>query len=116
VRLENGVIAGGDSRAPDPFSALTRCLLHSSVMFHSFRVDGQNLASGLSYPPAQYCLDSQLVSVSASFLSVDVTSVYTGGILNAVPDPSTWAMMPVRLFGVGFVVRRARHKDAVAVT
>jgi hypothetical protein len=33
----------------------------------------------------------------------------------AVPEPATWAMLLIGFFGVGFVVRGARRKDALAV-
>jgi hypothetical protein len=33
----------------------------------------------------------------------------------AVPEPATWTMLLLSLFGIGFMMRGARRKDAVAV-
>jgi PEP-CTERM motif len=37
------------------------------------------------------------------------------GAASAVPEPATWAMLLLGLFGVGFMMRGARRKDAVAL-
>ena len=36
-------------------------------------------------------------------------------IIASVPEPSTWAMLLLGLFGVGFMMRSVRRKEAVAV-
>jgi hypothetical protein len=38
-----------------------------------------------------------------------------GVTISAVPEPATWAMLLLGFLGVGFMVRGARRKDAVAV-
>jgi hypothetical protein len=42
------------------------------------------------------------------------TGVSTG-VSSSVPEPATWAMLLLGLFGVGFVVRDARRKNAAIV-
>ena len=47
----------------------------------------------------------------------DGTTRYGAGtfVATAVPEPATWAMLLIGLFGIGFLVRGQRRQDAVAL-
>jgi hypothetical protein len=59
--------------------------------------------------------------VTLTFQSEDIPATNPWGpvvsdvSVAAVPEPATWAMMLVGFFGVGFMIRGSRRKDALAV-
>jgi hypothetical protein len=61
------------------------------------------------------CLDSQCTSWTDDVIrNVGVDGVFTAAV-DAVPEPSTWAMMILGFFGVGFMAYRRRAHSAFAV-
>jgi hypothetical protein len=61
--------------------------------------------------PSYECADSWSCYVPSG----GTTRYITQGFATAVPEPAAWAMMLVGFFGVGFMMRGSRRKDAIAV-
>jgi hypothetical protein len=53
--------------------------------------------------------------VSSISWTTPVNEVYYDFTVAAVPEPATWAMFLLGFFGIGFMVRGARRKNAVAI-
>jgi hypothetical protein len=68
--------------------------LHSEVMFVPVTL-GQNI-------------DVE-VFIGANWTN-DLALTYSGGLLTAVPEPSTWAMLLIGFAGIGFMTYRSRNK------
>jgi hypothetical protein len=126
----------GDVRATLVLEDYTQGNSITTANFVSFSYSGSNLDPSFTISPADLTsisgvIPSDLPSparVNISFLTdlsnfvtvsdgtwyVDVSDYGTNGTWNAVPEPSTWAMMLLGLAGLGFAGYRASRRTAAA--
>ena len=79
---------------------------HTGVVSWSFAITRDQGVQGEGF--LEYASN---YDVSGPYANYSVYSVWTPV---SVPEPATWAMLLVGLFGIGFMTRGTRHKRAVA--
>jgi hypothetical protein len=84
--------------------------------FGGVTVDWDPNGQLVTYPGGSFKLTLADIHLSASNTSDPITGTITNAVA-AVPEPSTWAMMILGFFGVGFMAyRRRNHGPALRLT
>ena len=78
---------------------------------YEFHIDGTAITVKLIDPNTGFVTGNNLINGHINLGLTNVASFDPNAVASSVPEPSTWAMMILGFFGVGFVAYRRRNQS-----
>jgi choice-of-anchor C domain-containing protein len=105
---------GGNPDGAPAVKVATSAATGAAPQSNTFTVLGSDTRSSMGWLPYSYSFSAASSSTTLTFASL-ADSPYGPALDNvsvqAVPEPATWAMMAIGLFGLGAMLRNQRRSD-----